>query len=474
MKNINIERLKNIHLIGIGGCGMSAIGKILHELKNKISGSDIKENSNTIRLRDLGVKIFLKHLPANLRGIDLVVISSAIKDDNQELQAAHEQGIPVIKRAQMLSFILNKQKIGIGVSGTHGKTTTTSMIAKVLLDNNLDPTFLIGGETDYVDGNARLGKGPYAVAEADESDGSFLELEPDVGIVTNVEQDHMEYFKSESNLFTHFTKFVEKLNANKGILITSDHPNCKKLFKDTEIHKITYGFNSDCDFSASDLSYSDGGSKFTVNYKDEVLGEATLAVPGKQNISNSLAAIAMGMEAGINFESIISVLQSYKGVKRRFQLIGEVDDILIIDDYAHHPTEIIATLKAARLSYQNPKRRIIGIFQPHRYTRTFRFAADFARAFGEADITILTDVYSAGEIPIPNVSGKTIYSKVKDKSSTVYIPKKGKIVEYILEHVEANDMVLTMGAGDIYSVGKELLARLKMKHETATQKPHNF
>jgi len=469
MKKINYERLKNIHLVGIGGCGVSAIGKILHQMGYHVSGSDLKENSNTIRLRDLGITIYLRHKKSNLRSADLVVVSSSIPDNNPELLSAKAADIPIIKRAQMLSFILKKHKCAIGIAGTHGKTTTTSMISKILLENSLDPTFLIGGETDYVDGNARLGNLQYAVAEADESDGSFLELEPNIGVVTNVEQDHMEYFRNESNLFQHFVDFAEKIKEKNGLLIMSDHPNCTKIFSKIDLKKITYGFSQKETFSARDFEFKEGVSKFSVLYKEKVLGNVALSVPGEQNISNALAAIAIGLEVGIPFESIASVLQTYLSVKRRFQIIGEVDGVMVVDDYAHHPTEVRATLSAARLNYKEQNRRIIAVFQPHRYSRTFWLAEDFAKSFSQADLVVITDIYSAGEAPIPNVSGKMISDKMEDKKNVIFIPKKEKIAEHLLPVLRSNDMVLTLGAGDIFNVGKELLSRLKIRHETSSK-----
>ncbi len=469
MRKVNLDRIKNIHLIGIGGCGVSAIGKILHEMGYQVTGSDQKENSNTIRLRDLGIQVFLKHKESNLRSADLVVISSAIPQDNPEIKSAKASGIPIIRRAEMLAFILKKHKIAIGVAGTHGKTTTTSMISKIFLENKMDPTFLIGGETDYVDGNARLGNMEYAVAEADESDGSFLDLDPQIGIITNIEADHMEYFRSQQNLFNHFRDFAKKIKDKNGFLIISDHPNCKKVINDIDVKKISYGFSNKEDYWACDIKHIDGGSRFKVYHRGQELGDVMLSVPGIQNISNAMAGIVLGLELGLSFASIASVLQTYLSVRRRFQIIGEIDKILIVDDYAHHPTEIDVTLNAARVCYRNSKKRVIAIFQPHRYSRTYWLSSEFAASFNEADLVIITDVYSAGEKPIPNVSGKLISDKIKDRSKVLYVPKKEKISELLLPQLKQNDIVLTLGAGDIYTVGKELLARLRMKNEEASK-----
>ncbi|MFA4967904.1 MAG: UDP-N-acetylmuramate--L-alanine ligase [Candidatus Margulisiibacteriota bacterium] len=464
MLSVDMERVKNIHLIGIGGCGVSAIGKILYQIGYKVSGSDIKENSNTMRLKDLGVKVFIGHNASHIREADLVVYSSAVSIDNSELAAALSSKIPVSKRAEMLSFIMNRFKKRVAVAGTHGKTTTTSMIAKILYDGGLDPTFMIGGETDYIDGNARLGKGDYAVAEADESDGSFLELNPNISIVTNIEPDHMEYFGTEEKLLQVFEEFINKL-ADDGLLIIGiDNPANRNLLPKIKRNKITYGFSEDADIRAGNITFSGSGSKFEVYQNGKLLGEAGLSVPGEQNVSNSLAAIAVGLEAGLSFNTIASLLQSFVGAKRRFQVLGEVMDVMVVDDYAHHPTEIKATLKAAKSAWDGDK-RIIAVFQPHRYTRTFHLAAQFYDAFVDADLVILTDIYSAGEAPIPNVDGRMIAKEVEKQKEVIYIPRKERIAEQIVKLAKPNDVVIIMGAGDINTIGKEILTRLKMKAE---------
>ncbi|KAF0134178.1 MAG: UDP-N-acetylmuramate--alanine ligase [Candidatus Saganbacteria bacterium] len=461
MKSFDIERIKRIHLIGIGGCGVSAIGKILFEMGYKVSGSDIKENSNTMRLKDLGVKIFIGHDASHLRGADLIVYSSAISAENPEFQAAITKNMPILKRAEMLSFIMNKHQKRIAVAGTHGKTTTTSMVAKILLDAGLDPTFLIGGETDYIDGNARMGKGWYAVAEADESDGSFLELSPNISIVTNIEPDHMEYFGTEDNLLSIFEKFINRLEEGGTLILGNDNSQNRGIKNKVSAKTITYGFNNDSDLTAENLNFHGTGSRFDVFYHKKRLGEAILSVPGEQNVSNSLAAILLGLEAGAPFTTITTSLHSFTGAKRRFQIVGDFNDIIIIDDYAHHPTEIKATLKAAKLAW-NGKKRIISVFQPHRYSRTFHLAKDFSDVFNDADIAILTDIYSAGEAAIPNVNGKMLVKEVEKNRKITYIPKKEKIAEQLIKILKPNDVVIIMGAGDINTVCKELLMRLKI------------
>ena len=466
MISVDMERVKNIHLIGIGGCGVSAIGKILHQMGYKVSGSDIKENSNTMRLKDLGVKVFIGHDRSHLREADLDVYSSAVTTENVELAAATSKKIPILKRAEMLSFIMNRFKKRIAVAGTHGKTTTTSMIAKILYDGGLDPTFLIGGETDYIDGNARLGKGDYAVAEADESDGSFLELSPNISIVTNIEPDHMEYFGTNEKLLLVFEEFINKLDKDGLLVIGLDNPANREMLSKISRKTITYGFTGEADLRANNFGFSGMGSRFDVYHKEKLLGEARLSIPGEQNISDALAAIAVGLEADLPFNMIASILNSFGGAKRRFQIIGEVNNVMVVDDYAHHPTEIKATLRAARFAW-NGEKRIIAVFQPHRYTRTFHLAAQFYDAFVDADMVILTDIYSAGEAPIPNVDGRMIAKEVEKQKEVLYLPRKERIAEQLVNITKPNDVVIIMGAGDINTVGKEILTRLKMSAEGA-------
>lgn len=463
MQKLAIERLKNIFLIGIGGCGVSAIGKILHLLGFNVSGSDIKESSNTIRLRDMEVKVFIEHNASNIRNADLVVYSSAIDKANVELAEAAAKNIPVMKRAEMLSWIMDRFKYRVAVAGTHGKTTTTSMIAKILYDAKIDPTYLIGAETDFVDGNARLGRGEYAVAEADESDGSFLDLNPFITVITNIEPDHMEYFGTQERLKSKFEEFIAKTDKDGIVVIGIDSPISAEIEKSITHKKITYGLVSpDAEFRAKNYEFKSNITAFEVMRKDKKLGEISIPIPGEQNIANALAAVAVGLEAGVSFSNIASSLHSFTGAKRRFQVLGEVDGVKVIDDYAHHPTEIRATLRAAKLGWGSDH-RIVAVFQPHRYTRTLALFNQFGDAFVDADLVILTDIYSAGEAPIKNVNGKLIVNEVEKHQSVVYVPRKERIPEILLKNLKPNDMVLIMGAGDINTVGRELLSRLKIK-----------
>lgn len=445
---------------------MSAIGKVLQQMGFRVSGSDIKESSNTIRLTDLGIKVYIEHNKDYIRDADLVIFSTAIPRDNVELLAAEASNIPIQQRAEMLSWIMSRFKNRIAVAGTHGKTTVTSMISKLLYEGGLDPTYLIGGETDYVDGNARLGKGDYAVAEADESDGSFLELSPNISIITNIEPDHMDYFGTPDNLLNVFMEFISKLNENGLLILGIDHPVCRGILGKIKARKITYGLSQDADLRAINLMFDQMLSKFDVYYKGKLLGEARLSIPGEQNVENALAAFAVGLEAGLSFGAMSSVMHSFSGAKRRFQIIGEADGVLVIDDYAHHPTEIRSTLRAIRLGWEREK-RVICVFQPHRYTRTLHLLSQFGDAFLEADVVILTDIYSAGEEPIANVDGKLIVKEVEKQQNVIYLQRKEKIAEQLLSIIKPHDIVIIMGAGDIHTVGKEFLSRLKIKQDAA-------
>jgi UDP-N-acetylmuramate--alanine ligase len=470
----NLDRIRNIHLIGIGGCGMSAVAKVLHEMGYKISGSDVKESANTIRLEELGVKVTHEHSASNLREADLVIYSTAISKDNPERQGAKDDGIPLFSRAEMLSWIMDQSKVSIAVSGTHGKTTTTSMLSLLFDRCGLNPTYLIGGETD-VSGNARLGNGRFAIAEADESDGSFLKLNPSIAIVTNIEDDHLDYYGTEEKIMDGFIQFANKLPQDGVLIVNSDHHNNKLLLKKVKegIKTITYGVEKEAHLRAADASFSEYGSKFNVYRDGERLGEVKLAIPGEQNILNSLAALATGFEVGQGFENMAAALRFFTGARRRFQLIGKVGEVMIIDDYAHHPTELKATIRAARLGWGKEK-RIICIFQPHRYTRTLFLKEEFGKAFEEADLVIITDVYSAGENPISGISGKSIADeaeKVKGEK-VVYIPKKEMIADHIMDILQPQDMIMTCGAGDIYIVAKEIYSRLReWSHEASPRNP---
>ncbi|MBN2057461.1 MAG: UDP-N-acetylmuramate--L-alanine ligase [Candidatus Saganbacteria bacterium] len=455
----NMERIKTIHLVGVGGCGMSGLAKVLHEMGYRVSGSDVREGPNTIRLTDLGVKVYIGHEDSHVRGIDLLIYSSAVGKDNPELKQARTNGIPVIKRAEMLSWIMNQSKNRIAVAGTHGKTTTSAMIAKMLDFGQLAPTYFIGCDMDYIEGNARLGNGKFSVAEADESDSSFLFLSPTVGIITNIESDHMEKFGTMTALIRTFEQFAKNISPEGFLLVDANDQNNQQLMKKLKARFITYGLSGSAEYTARDMRFKEFGSRFTLLRSGQELGQVELIVPGWQNVLNCLPVFAIGFEFGLDFNSIAGALRTFVGARRRFQTVGEINDILIVDDYAHHPTEIRATLSAARSGW--PDKRLICIFQPHRYSRTILLKDEFTKAFDDADKIVITDIYAASEKPIPGISGQTIADGIKGRD-VLYVPKKEGIVEHLMQDIKPGDLIMTLGAGDIYTVGKELFARLKL------------
>ncbi len=456
MKN---AETKGIHFIGIGGAGMSAIAKVLLEIGYQISGSDLKESRNTLRLSNLGAKISIGHHPSNVEGANMVVVSSAIPPNNCELKYACKNGIPVLRRAEMLAK-LSENKIAIAVSGTHGKTTTTSMISMVLQKNHLDPTFLIGGELNDIGSNAKYGKGDFFIAEADESDGSLLYLKPKIIVLTNIEPDHLDYYRTFDRIQEVFLKFIGSLPEEGYGVVCGDHPNVQRLLERTDRRCITYGLKEENDFCVKDIRLEKFSSSFEVYQANKKLGETSLHIPGIHNIYNAMATIALGMSIGLRFETISDVLGQFKGVQRRYQVVGSYNGVTLIDDYAHLPTEVKVTLETAR---EGNWSRIICLFQPHRFSRTKFLSREFAGVFDDADLVILTDVYGAGEEPIPGVSGKLILEAVlqnNPKSQVAYLPTKSEAKRFLTSIVESGDLVLTMGAGDIWTVGQELLESL--------------
>lgn len=452
-----------VHFVGICGTGMSGIAKILLSLNWKVSGSDIKYSYVMKRLQNLGATVYKGHRKENITSPDIVVVSSAISPDNPEILEAKKKNIPVIQRAEMLQMLM-EGKFGIAVAGTHGKTTTTSMIALSLEKSGYDPTIVIGGELNDIGGNAKLGESKYIVVEADESDASFLKLSPEVVVVTNIEADHLDYHKTLKNIISSFEEFVRKVSNSGFAVLCKDHPNVKKIIKRIDnVKYITYGIKEDVDFTAKNFLKRENGISFDVFYKNERLGEINLKIPGIHNVLNALACIACSMELGLPFKEVSQTLSSFSGVRRRFQILGEVDEILIIDDYAHHPTEIDATLLAAKQTYNN--RKIICIFQPHRYTRTKILLEEFANSFNYADFVIITEIYSAMEPEIPGVDASLIVELMKKKKNkkVKYIKDNTEIVEEVLKICKKKDIIITMGAGDIYKVGKKILHELKKR-----------
>lgn len=448
---------KRIHFIGIGGTGMSGIAKIARELGYEVSGSDLKSSEITSRLKKLGATVFLGHSAENVKGADLVVVSSAIPHDNPEYVEALKENIPIVHRADVLSRLMDAKK-GIAVTGAHGKTTTTSMISLVLERSGLDPTVVIGGELNDIGGNATLGRGEYLVAEADESDGSFLKLRPYIAVVTNIENDHMDYYQDMDTMKEAYKTFVNGIKKGGFALLGTDNENVRDILGGLNVRCFTYGINS-ADYSAKNIRITGGGSTFEVHWEGHPLAEVELIVPGMHNIYNATAAVAVAHRLGLKMEEVREALKDFRGAKRRFQLIGEVEGVKVIDDYAHHPTEIRATLNAARS--QNP-RKIYAIFQPHRYTRTKILADQFGTAFDDADEVVITDIYSAGERPIEGISSLLIVDVLKARGKKVtYIPDKREIPEFLIPRLSPGDYVLTIGAGDINQVAYEIVKKLK-------------
>ena len=427
------EKKIHIHFIGIGGSGMSGLASILLDSGHKISGSDIAPSKITKRLADKGATIFKGHNKNNVERADLVVVSSAIPESNSEIKSARDRKITIIKRAEMLAKLMDN-KYGIAIAGTHGKSTTASMISLLLEKSGFNPTVVVGGELNNFKNNAKLGKGNHIVVEADESDGSFLELNPQMAIVTNIEDDHLDHYGNMENILKDFKKFIDKVPDNGRVILCKDCDNIKGLVKQCGRSHVSYGIFTEADLMAKDVELDKLNSKSKIYWQGKKIGELYLKVAGYHNILNALAAITVALELGISFREIAKTLSDFRGVHRRMEVVADTDDnILIIDDYAHHPTEIKATLSALKSSWQN--RRIIAIFQPHRFSRTKILAEKFGKAFFDADYVIIDDIYSANESPISGISGETIFGEIKKTNhrQIKYLPSKDNILSYLSE-----------------------------------------
>ena len=450
-KDLLIAKEK-VHYIGIGGVGMSALADILLSKGCKVSGSDLRLNKMTRRLQAKGAQIFQGHRDENIEGKDLVVYSSCIKQDNPEIIEAHKRNITVMHRASMLRILMD-EKCAVAIAGTHGKTTTTSLIAIMLKLGGLDPSFAIGADVDALGGNAYLGKGKYFVAEADESDGSLLELNPYYSVITNIDREHLDHYRDLDHIVRTFEKFAGKTNKDGALFICAEDENIRKPLKNYKGRLITYGFKSDVHAKAFNIRFRAVQSVFECMYKGESLGEFTLNIPGAHNILHPLAAICIGMEVGIDADSIKNALASFTGANRRFQIKNSRSGIMIVDDYAHHPTEIKATLEAARAW----EKRVVGVFQPHRYSRTKFLKKEFGRCFAFADHVVITDIYAANETPLEGIEAKAIYEEVKQSGhKSVCFQPREKVKDYLLETVKDGDMLMMLGAGDIGSLAEEL------------------
>jgi len=465
-------KIQRIHFVGIGGIGMSGIAEILLNLGYKISGSDLKSSSVTQRLATLGATTFEGHIAQNVEGAEVVVTSSAISPDNPEVAEARKQHIPVIQRAEMLAELM-RLKYGIAIAGMHGKTTTTSMVAAVLAAGGLDPTVVVGGRVDAMGSNARLGKSQYLVAEADESDRSFLKLSPILSIVTNIDREHMDCYRNMRDVRQTFLEFMDRVPFYGMIVACNDDPILRKLLPQVQRRVLTYGTRRGSDFliRPGTIEQQPGEhrplSHFRVSYRAKQLADFALHVPGTHNILNATAAIAAGIGLDIPVDTIRGALENFRGVDRRFQLKGKVGDISVIDDYGHHPTEIRATLAAAR---QCGFRRIHVIFQPHRYTRTKELMEEFTTAFQNADTLRILDIYAASEQPIEGITGEALAARIQEVSgqNVRYGTSFAEVAEAVSAEAEAGDLILTLGAGSISQLGPAILEKLQARQSVGS------
>lgn len=461
MENYDVlKKSKKCFLIGIGGAGMSAIAHVLHGMGFVVSGSDMKESRYTSALKNGGIKIFIGHNQKNIEGADIVIYSTAIPEDNVEMRTAADKKIPLLARSDVLAWILNGKK-GIAISGTHGKTTTTSMISLILRGLGMDPIIMVGGELNELGSNARHGKGEYVVAEACESDGSFLKYRPFISVVTNIEGDHFDFYKNIEEIKQSFLKFITNTIPGGMVILNGDEEYLRDFFKSDDKKIIYYGIDPENHIWAENIKFFDLTSSYTlvIRDKDKKPGriKVKLNVPGLHNIRNSLAAFAVCYGMDLDMEQASDILKFFTGVKRRFEKRGEKKGAIIFDDYAHHPSEVKATLEAA---IQEKNKRIIVVFQPHRYSRLANLKDKFNGCFDAGDILIVTDVYGSGEQPIPGITGKSLVDTLIDngfKNKIIYIPKLGDVTEYLEVNMKKDDMILLMGAGDITRVTDEIL-----------------
>ncbi len=460
---MKFRNAQKIHFVGIGGIGMSGIAEVLLNLNYTVTGSDITTSPIVRRLRKLGGKITIGHKASNLGDADVVVTSSAISRDNVEVQESLKRKIPVIPRAEMLGELM-RLKMGIAISGSHGKTSITSMVATVLSKCRLDPTIVIGGKLGILRSSAKLGKGDLMVAEADESDGSFLKLNPTIAVVANIDREHLDFYKNLEGIKGAFIDFLNRVPFYGVGIICLDDENIRRIIPKLERRIMTYGTSRNADLRATHLTWRQFQASYTAHFKGKKLGKVSLRVPGKHNILNSLATLAVGLECGLDFKEITWALSTFRGAERRFQLKGEAQGIMVIDDYGHHPQEIVATLSTAK---RGLKRNILAIFQPHRYTRVKALMADFIKSFGDADHLIVTDIYPAGEKRIRDITGELVTKAIKKAGhrDVTYIKKLEDVVPHLLKIAQKGDLIITLGAGNVWKVGESFLKALAAKHK---------
>ncbi len=461
-------RVRHVHFVGVGGIGMSGIAEILRSLDFDVSGSDLKGSDVTKRLEGLGVRVDVGHRADNVRDADVVVISSAVRPDNPEVLEARVRQIPVIARAEMLAELM-RVKHGVAIAGSHGKTTTTSLVATVLRAAGLDPTVVVGGKVNALGSNARLGQGDLLVAEADESDGSFLRLTPTVAVVTNIDPEHLDHYGTFDKLQDAFVSFVERIPFYGLGVLCLDHPTVQSLLPRVQRRHVTYGMSAQADYRAMHVQFEGLSTRFEVYRRGapsggatayDRLGEFVVRMPGAHNVLNTLAAIAVADELEVPLDVVRNALASFGGVQRRFTIVGEsAEGITTVDDYGHHPAEIEATLEAARRAYD---RRLVVAFQPHRYSRTASLHKEFARAFNRADVVLITEIYAAGEEPIPGVSGASLADEIRAHGhhDVTFVPTRPGVTDELEKVVKPGDLVVCLGAGDINKSARELLDRL--------------
>ena len=451
-----LGKTKRIHFIGIGGSGMSGIAEVLINQDYEVSGSDPSSNRVTDYLKSLGADIRHNHSPENVTNKHVVVVSNAIKEDNVEVHAAKEKSIPVIPRAEMLAELM-RMKYGIAIAGTHGKTTTTSLVATVLAAGELDPTVIIGGRIKNMGGHAKLGQSQYLIAEADESDGSFLKLSPSLAVITTLDEEHMDFYQTLHNMKSTFLQFLNKIPFYGAAILCLDDVNLQSLLPRIKKRTITYGLTSQADYTARNISVEGLKTYFTVYHQDKKLGKILLGALGRHNVCNTLAAVAVGMELNMDFPTIAKSLKNFSGVQRRFEILKKSESLIIVDDYGHHPIEIQATLSTAKEVW--PERRLIVIFQPHRYTRTAHQMENFYSAFNDADQLLLLDIYSAGEEVIEGIHSHRIAKGIKEfgHKNVEYIGYTESVVPYLQKILKPGDVVMALGAGNIGELSHKLV-----------------
>jgi len=456
------RKVNRVHFVGIGGIGMSGIAELLINQGFNVSGSDISNTEIIKKLEKNGAKIKIGHHEENLNNCEVLVYSSAIPKDNPELVYALEKKIPTIKRAEMLAELIALKNTSIAVGGTHGKTSTSSMIGALLAHSELDPTLVVGGLVKNLDSNSKLGSSEIVVVEADEYDKSFLQLKPTIAVITNIEKEHMDCYKDMNDLYDSFLTFANSVPFYGSVITCNDSNGINKIIDKIKRPITTYGLSSTADINASNIIFDEMESTYNLNRYNEYCGKVSLNAPGEHNILNSLASAAIGFELGLSNEAVIQGLKDYKGVRRRFEIKGEAGEIMVVDDYAHHPTEVLATLKTAKTSWD---RRIIAVFQPHLYSRTQEFYSEFAKAMMKSDIAIITDVYPAREKPISGITGKLVFDELKKlgHQNAFYEPILDNLTHLLNDIVKQKDLIITLGAGTIWRYGESIFNHLKSK-----------